>query len=221
MMTAEIWPSQAEIVRRAMAAGEAVSFDELLLVRDLAGRWARHLEPPPGAVPRPAAALLLLYPQDGELHIPLTLRTSHLPTHKGQVSLPGGGIDPEDGSLEATALREAEEELGIPPSSVELLGRLSSFYIPPSNFMLTPVVGLSVTTPELRPYPGEVDLAFSASLRQLLDPATIVSEEWDLLGTRMHVPFFALGGQKVWGATAIALSEFVARLRRAGATPAR
>ncbi|MBX0326934.1 CoA pyrophosphatase [Oscillochloris sp. ZM17-4] len=215
-MSTEPWRSQADRVRRAMAAGGAVTFEELLLVRDIEGRLARQLEPPPDAVPRPAAVLLLLYPQAGELHLPLTVRAGHLPTHKGQVALPGGSTDPEDDGPAATALREAEEELGIPPASVEVLGALSSFYIPPSGFMITPVVGLSAAAPELRPHPGEVELAFSVPLSQLLDPATVVTEEWELRGMKMQVPFFALGGQKVWGATAIVLSEFVARIRRAG-----
>ncbi|MEI7644655.1 MAG: CoA pyrophosphatase [Chloroflexales bacterium] len=215
-MHREHWQAQAKTVRRAMAAGGTVAFEELLLVRDAHGHTARQLEPPPGATPRPAAALLLLYPQGGELHLPLTLRAGHLPTHKGQVSLPGGSTDPGDAGPVATALREAEEELGIPPASVEVLGVLRSFYIMPSNFMLTPVVGLSATAPELRPHPGEVELAFSVPLCQLLDPATVVTEEWELRGMRLQVPFFALAGQKVWGATAVALSEFVARMRRAG-----
>ncbi|NTW03252.1 MAG: CoA pyrophosphatase [Oscillochloris sp.] len=199
-----------------MMAGGAVTVEELLLVRDLEGRLARYLEPPPSVVPRLAAALLLLYPQDDELHVPLTVRASHLPTHRGQVSLPGGSVDPEDQGPAATALREAEEELGIPPASVEVLGALSSFYIPPSNFLLTPVVGLCSEMPVLSPHPGEVELAFSVSLRQLLDPATVVTEQWEMRGQQMQVPYFALAGQKVWGATAIALSEFVARLRKVG-----
>jgi len=105
------WHSQAAIVRRAMADGGATTLAELLLMRDTQGHMARHLEPPPGATPRPAAALLLLYPQDGELYVPLTVRTGHLPTHKGQVALPGGSLDPEDDGPVSTALREAEEEL--------------------------------------------------------------------------------------------------------------
>lgn len=213
-MLAANWQSQAALVRRAMAADGAVSVEELLLVRDSEGRLARQLDPPPGAVPRPAAALLLLYPQDGELHLPLTVRSSQLPTHRGQVALPGGSTDPDDEGPAHTALREAEEELGIPPESVDVIGALSSFYIPPSRYMLTPIVGISASTPALRPHPGEVDLAFSAPLRQLFDPQVIVTEEWDLHGVRMQVPFFALGGQKVWGATAIVLSELVARIRR-------
>ena len=210
------WHSQAAIVRRAMADGGATTLAELLLMRDTQGHMARHLEPPPGATPRPAAALLLLYPQDGELYVPLTVRTGHLPTHKGQVALPGGSIDPEDDGPASTALREAAEELGIPPASVEVLGTLRSFYIQPSNFMLTPVVGMSATAPEMLPHPGEVELVFSVPLRQLLDPASIVTEEWDLHGMRLQVPFVALAGQKVWGATAVALSDLVARVRRVG-----
>ncbi len=213
-MSTEHWQSQATSVRRAMADNSVVTFAELLLMRDAHGHMAPQMEPPSGAVPRSAAALLLLYPQDGELRVPLTVRTGHLPTHKGQVSLPGGSTDPDDDGPAATALREAEEELGIPPASVEVLGVLSSFYITPSNFMLTPVVGLSTTAPDLRPHPGEVELVFSVPLRQLLDPASIITEEWDLHGMRLQVPFFALAGQKVWGATAVALSEFVARLRK-------
>jgi 8-oxo-dGTP pyrophosphatase MutT (NUDIX family) len=212
----EYWQAQADSVRRAMAAGGAVTLEELLMVRDVEGRLARQMEPPPGAVPRPAAALLLLYPEGGELHLPLTVRSSHMPTHRGQVSLPGGSTDPGDDGPAATALREAEEELGISPATVEVLGALTSFYIQPSNFLLTPVVGLSAEAPVLRPHPDEVELAFTTPLRQLLDPATIVTEEWELRGMRVQVPFFALSGQKVWGATAIVLSEFVARLRRAG-----
>ncbi|WP_129630561.1 NUDIX hydrolase [Candidatus Oscillochloris fontis] len=208
------WQIQAAWLRRAMAAQAAVTLADLLLPRDVDGQIARQMAAPPHVVPRRAAALILLFPQDDHLHLPLTLRTSHLPTHRGQVSLPGGAIDPGDASAEAAALREAHEELGIDPGMVEVLGCLSSFYIPPSNFMLTPVVGLCAQAPTLQPHPGEVELAFTVALDQLLDPATVVVEEWQMQGVPVRVPYFALAGQKVWGATAIALSELVARLRR-------
>ncbi len=208
------WQSQAERVRHAVASPEPVALDDLLLPHDLDGNVTRHLTVPPHAQPRQAAALLLLYPHEEHLHLPLTLRASHLPTHRGQVSLPGGAIDPDDPSIEAAALREAHEELGVDPTLVEVVGRLGSFYIPPSNFMLNPVVGLATQAPTLRPHPGEVDLAFIVALDQLLSPATVVVEEWEMQGIRVRVPYFALAGQKVWGATAIVLSELVARLRR-------
>lgn len=210
------WQTQAAWVRRAVAAQAPVALDDLLLPRDLHDEIARHLLPPPHVQPRQAAALLLFYPQNDRLHLPLTLRTSHLPTHRGQVSLPGGAIDPTDASVAAAALREAHEELGIDPALVEVVGCLRSFYIPPSNFMLTPVVGLATQAPPLQPNAGEVELAFEVALDQLLDPATVVVEEWQMQGVTVRVPYYALAGQKVWGATAIALSELVARLRYEG-----
>jgi hypothetical protein len=97
-----------------------------------------------------------------------------------------------------------------------VLGLLSAFYIPPSNNLLTPVVGLNLGEPNLRPDPDEVEAAFSVPLRTLLDPATVREEVWERRELRMRVPFFALEGYKVWGATALLLSELVARLRRAG-----
>src|SRR5690606_14682784 len=92
-------------------------------------------------------------------------------------------------------------------------------YIPPSNFRITPIVGFSAQPPELKPNTSEVSAVLTSTLRHLLDPATVVEEEWNLRGEQVHVLYFAIGGQKVWGATAIILSEFVARLRRVLQTP--
>lgn len=207
---------QTAALRAAMADPAPPTLEELLIMRDLAGRSLRPLQPPPGTTPREAAALLLLYPSDGELWLPLTVRSARLTTHRGEVSLPGGGSDPEDDGPIATALREAWEELGIDSAHVEVLGTLSPFYIPPSNNRLTPVVGLSLSEPELRPDPDEVAAAFSVPLRLLFDPATIREEIWERRDVAARVPFFALEGYKVWGATALLLSELVARLRRTG-----
>jgi 8-oxo-dGTP pyrophosphatase MutT (NUDIX family) len=206
---------QIAALRRAMADPAPVAIEELLVLRDLGGASIRPMLPPPGVTPREAAVLVLLYPSEGEL-LPLTVRSARLTTHRGEVSLPGGGTDPEDGGPIGTALREAWEELGIRPANVEVLGTLSAFYIPPSNNRLTPVVGLSSGELDLRPDPDEVEAAFSVPLRILLDPATVQEEVWERRGLRMRVPFFALEGYKVWGATALLLSELVARLRRAG-----
>lgn len=208
------WQRRVEQVRRALADPAPVAMEELLLLRDRAGHLARQMEPGPGITPREAAALLLLYPQDDDLWLPLTVRSAALPLHRGEVSLPGGRVDPEDAGPVAAALREAHEELGIVPAEVEVVGALSAFYIPPSNFRLTPVVGLATAPPTLVPNPMEVEAVFSVPLARLLDPATIVVEEWTWRGLPMLVPFFALEGYKVWGATALLLSEFLARLRR-------
>jgi 8-oxo-dGTP pyrophosphatase MutT (NUDIX family) len=208
--------SQIAALRTAMADAVPATIEELLVLRTLDGQPMRPMQPPGDVTPRESAALLLLYPGDGELWLPLTVRSARLTTHRGEVSLPGGGSDPEDGGPVGTALREAWEELGIKPANVEVLGILSTFYIPPSNNRLTPVVGLSLAEPDLRPDPDEVEAAFSVPLRTLLDPATIREEVWERRDFRMRVPFFALEGYKVWGATALLLSELVVRLRRAG-----
>lgn len=215
-MEAEIWQGQAARVRQAIAHPDPPTIEDLLVLRDLDGRLVRQMDPPPGVTPRESAALLLLYPLQGELWLPLTVRSSRLTTHRGEVSLPGGGADPGDTGPAHTALREAEEELGIDPAGVEVVGQLSSFYIPPSNNRLTPVVGLSATTPDLRPDPHEVEAAFVVPLRLLLDEATVQEEVWERRGVQMRVPYFLLEGYKVWGATALLLSELVVRLRRVG-----
>lgn len=207
---------QIAALRRALADQTPPAIEELLVLRDLEGRLMRPMLPPPGVTPREAAALLLLYPSDGELWLPLTVRSARLTTHRGEVSLPGGGADPGDDGPAGTALREAWEELGVEPANVEVLGALTPFYIPPSNNRLTTVVGLSVGVPALRPDPDEVEAAFSVPLRALLDPATVQEEVWERRGAELRVPFYALEGYKVWGATALLLSELVARLRRAG-----
>ena len=213
-MNDSLLASQIAALRQAMADPTPLEAEQLLILRDLAGRPLRPMLPPEGVTPREAAALLLLYPHDGELWLPLTVRSARLTTHRGEVSLPGGGADPGDAGPSATALREAWEELGIEPASVELLGTLTAFYIPPSNNRLTPVVGLSAAAPTLRPDPREVESAFSVPLRALLDPATVREELWERQGVQLRVPFFELGGHKVWGATALLLSELVAKLRR-------
>lgn len=201
-------------VRRALADTTPITFDDLLVLRDPSGHLARSMQPGPGVVPREAAVLLLLYPYGSDLWFPLTVRSSWLPQHRSEVSLPGGRIEPADASPIAAALREADEELGIATPSVEVFGTLNKIYIPPSNFHITPVVGFTPRPPVLTPNPREVDHVFAVSLAQLCDPATVQVEEWTRREFHMLVPFFALKGYKVWGATALLLSEFIVRLQR-------
>jgi 8-oxo-dGTP pyrophosphatase MutT (NUDIX family) len=184
-------------------------------VRDLAGRLMRGFDPPAGVEPRLGAVLLLLYPDNSDLRLPLTVRSDLLPSHSGEVSLPGGALEPDEHDPASAALRECHEELGVEPGSITVWGTLSQLYIPPSNFRITPVVGFSADTPALRPNDAEVSAVITVTVRELLDPALVREERWTLRGTEVHVPFFAIAGHKVWGATAIVLSEFVARMRRA------
>jgi 8-oxo-dGTP pyrophosphatase MutT (NUDIX family) len=207
--------SWAQLVQAALQPGLTVPLDQLLLVRDRAGQFVRRFEPPEGAVPRLGAVLALLYPDGEDLRLPLTVRSQHLRSHRGEVSLPGGAIDPdEDGPIRA-ALRECHEELGVDPTQVAVWGTLSSFYIQPSNFQITPVVGFCDQAPELTPNHAEVSAVITVTLRELLDPAIVLAEHRQLRGIDVIVPYFAIAGHKVWGATAVVLSEFVARMRQA------
>lgn len=164
--------------------------------------------------PRPGGVVLLLYPHRQHLHLVLTRRADTLSNHKGQISLPGGQRDPGE-TPEVTALRELHEELGIEPDQVDVLGRLTPLYIPPSNYCIYPVVGYVAERPCFRPNPAEVAHVLEVPLSALLDPDTVREEEWSLRDEAVRVPFFAIAGHKVWGATAMVLAEFVELLRGA------
>jgi 8-oxo-dGTP pyrophosphatase MutT (NUDIX family) len=210
------WQHVLVLVSQALNDQTPVDQRMLLLPRspDAPDSVLRKMAPDAGVTPREAAALALFYPQDDDLRLLLTVRSKTLARHSGEVSLPGGAVDPDDGNLVATALRETREELGISPAAVEVWGQLSTVYIAASNFLLTPMVGFLPTSPRLSPCSLEIEEVFSVPLGQLLDPATVVEEEWTIDGTPMIVPYFALHGHKVWGATALVLSELVARIRR-------
>ena len=174
----------------------------------------RPLDPSPGVEPRQAGVLLLLYPVHGALHLVLTIRTSNLNHHSGQISLPGGGWEEGDTSLQETALREAQEEIGIVTNGLELLGSLTPLYIPPSNNVIHPFVAYAAQRPTFHPDPSEVAGLLEVPLHLLLDPETRREEDWIWRGAPLHVPFYAVGQHKVWGATAIVLAEFLALLAR-------
>ena len=161
---------------------------------------------------RAGGVLLLLYPIDGRLHLVLTRRTEHLPSHQGQISLPGGAQEAGE-SFEETALREVHEELNVDPAGVQVLGRLTPLYIAPSNYCIRPVVGYTPARPAFCPNPCEVAEVLEVSLAKLLDPSVVHEEDWRLRGVTVRVPFFAVNEHKVWGATAMVLAEFVELLR--------
>jgi 8-oxo-dGTP pyrophosphatase MutT (NUDIX family) len=171
----------------------------------------------PAEVPedaRPAAALLLLYPGDGAAALALTVRASHLPQHAGQVCLPGGANEPGE-SIEATALREAAEEVGLDAAAVMLLGRLTPLHIPVSGFVLHPVVALTEAQPHFAPAPYEVARVLHVPLPVLADPRAVRMRVRRHEGRDYEVPYFLLDGEVVWGATAMVLAEFLAILGHA------
>jgi 8-oxo-dGTP pyrophosphatase MutT (NUDIX family) len=168
--------------------------------------WSPDDQP---AEARRAAALVLLYPGTTGPAIALTERHADLPHHPGQISLPGGGLMAGE-SPRAAALREAEEEIGVPSDHVRLLGPLSSLWIPVSNFVLHPFVAVTDTMPAFVPHPREVAAIVEADLARLLDRASIQWASRDRRGQHIDYPYFDVGGRTVWGATAMVLSEFVA-----------
>ncbi|MEM1115484.1 MAG: CoA pyrophosphatase [Bacteroidota bacterium] len=174
---------------------------------------------------RPAATLLLLYPEaDGAAHFALTVRQPSLRAHSGQVSLPGGSLEPGE-TPEDAARREAFEEVGVDPEAVEILGRLTPLYIPPSGFSVWPVVAATPRRPSFVAQEAEVAALVEVPVAHLLDPAMRRHRARDLGGQAYEVPFFRLGGQEVWGATAMMLAEAAVvladatRSSRAGTRP--
>jgi 8-oxo-dGTP pyrophosphatase MutT (NUDIX family) len=173
--------------------------------------------PEDGAPLRPAAALLLIYPHAGEWHVPLTVRGSGLRHHTGQVSLPGGRLDRPDESVEQAALREAQEEIGIAPSTVEIIGRLTPVPIAVSGHLLHPVVGASVTRPPFTLAAHEVERLIEVPITRLLQPDVVAWEKRVRSQSPteiQRVPYFEIDGGRIWGATAMVLAEFMAVLDR-------
>jgi 8-oxo-dGTP pyrophosphatase MutT (NUDIX family) len=161
--------------------------------------------------PVPAAVLVPII-MHTEPSLLLTKRTSHLKNHAGQVSFPGGRIDPEDTSPEAAALREAAEEIALDPSRVEIVGRMDE-YVTGTGFIITPVIGLLPPGLHLRPSPDEVEAVFEFPFSALLDPATPrrqkqhVRGQWREYWVWPHPEYF------IWGATAAIMQHLAGTLR--------
>ena len=156
---------------------------------------------------RQGAVLLLLYQTADGIALPVERRSEQLLHHGGQISLPGGTREPGDASLVDTALREAQEELGIEPGQVRLLGPMTPLYVPVSQHLVHPFVGCHLADPVYRPNSSEVAEVIEFPLRLLLNPDMQAVEYRQMRGERVRVPFYQVGEHKVWGATAMILSE--------------
>lgn len=160
--------------------------------------------------PRKGAVLMLFYPDENNTLLPFIKRTDYEGTHGGQVAFPGGKWEESDKDLSQTALRETEEEIGIDRLKIKLLGKLSDLFIPPSNFLVSPYIGFVEDKPTFIPDPFEVERIISCPIDMLTDKANrkegeiLVRKEY-----RLHAPYFEIEQQKVWGATAMMLSEFM------------
>jgi 8-oxo-dGTP pyrophosphatase MutT (NUDIX family) len=175
-----------------------------------------YLKAPPEA--NQAGVLALLYPKQAEWHIVLIERGSSNPNdrHRGQISFPGGRYEEQDQYLSNTALREAEEEVGVDAGQVELLGPLTDLYIPVSNFQVAPYVGFTEITPRFVPQEEEVQGILEVPVRELIRPENLKMKDLIIREgfTLKQVPYFHLMNKVVWGATAMMLSELVEVIKR-------
>ena len=160
------------------------------------------------APPKPGSVLILIYEINGMYHIPFIKRPDYMGAHSGQVSFPGGKAEPGEGDIE-TALREANEEIGINTNSITVVGKLSNFFVFPSNFMITPVVAVANELPSFEPDPHEVERIIHGRVNDLLPEDAIKDKEILAANVyRMMAPHFEIDGEIVWGATAMMLNEF-------------
>lgn len=205
---------QGAIARALAATQRPISVDEQLMPRRGGGPELPPIDRATFPTARAAATLLLVYPSGGELVIPLTVRRDDLPDHPGEISLPGGAVDPGDRDLEATALREASEEVGLAPDGIRVIGRLDPVWIPVSNFELVPIVATVEAAPTLAPHEAEVERVIEFPLSRLLAADSITVEQFDIRGFVLEAGVYRWGEVRVWGATARTLGMFGTVLRQ-------
>lgn len=170
---------------------------------------ARKLTPPP----KESAVLAVFHKYNGEDHLLLMRRTVYPGVHSGQIAFPGGKREPQDADLQATALREFAEETGADLSRVEVVGTLSSVFIPPSRTVVSPFVGWAESLGRLRPDPREVAALLHVPLREVLDPASLQHKLIQMAtGHQAMAAYWHLNGETVWGATALMIAELRAVL---------
>jgi len=175
--------------------------------------YGRYFGPAP-AKARPAAVLVLLY-FDREWKLPLTLRPHDIAVHANQVSLPGGTIDSAETS-EHAALRELDEELGVPANEVTVLGEMSPLFLFRTNFAIQPWLAIAENKPAWRINPLEVATLLEVPLSALLDPASRIVCHREQFGVRFQAPAFTFDGHEIWGATSMILGELVQLLSDVG-----
>jgi 8-oxo-dGTP pyrophosphatase MutT (NUDIX family) len=180
-------------------------------------RTALRLKADPDELTRKSAVLLLFYPEADQIFLPMIVRPVYTGVHSGQVAFPGGRMEDTDRDLPDTALREAHEEIGIPPATVEVLGLLSPLFIPASNYIVYPVVGAIDVRPDFNTDPREVAQLLEIPLNDLLDATRIGTKEIVVRDNiTIQAPFYDLQGQMVWGASAMILSELLVVLEEIG-----
>lgn len=201
-----------------------IPYEELIreeLKKELPGSEAQYKMAPglrlksrSGTSVKKAAVLILLYPKGKSLYTVFIRRPKYFGIHSGQISLPGGKMEQNDTDVAVTALREAEEELGINRQDVKILGQLSPLLIPVSNMLVYPVVGFIADKPIFHPQQFEVAELIETAIEEFLRPGVIQDKIEMIRLTRAVVPFYNIRGHHIWGATAMIMSEFTELLRR-------
>ncbi|TBW28939.1 CoA pyrophosphatase [Gramella sp. KN1008] len=162
-----------------------------------------------GRNPQEAGVMAVFYPgRDLQTHLVLILRKSYKGVHSNQIGFPGGRVEAQDRDLRDTALRETEEEVGIPQDQIEVIKELSRLYIPPSNFWVQPYLGIVEKTPLLTPQESEVEEILEVRLTDFMNEENMISETLSTsYAKNIEVPAYKLNGHIVWGATGMMLSE--------------
>jgi 8-oxo-dGTP pyrophosphatase MutT (NUDIX family) len=170
----------------------------------------RRFESPLREDIRKSGVLILFFPENRHVYFPLIKRPEYPGFHSGQVAFPGGKMEIGDENIIQTALREAEEEIGIDRRQVSVLGQLSDLYIPTSNFLVTPIIGYVESRPDLVGDVHEVAKILLTDLNYILGPEVRKEKILNLeRGVKLNAPYFEIDGEVVWGATAMILSELI------------
>lgn len=194
------------------------------LQQELPGNNAHNKMLPPGrrlksfdhelSSVKQSSVLVLIFPVNDKLYTCLTKRPSTMKYHPGQISFPGGKVEKEDISAEMTALREAREEVGIDTSSIEVLGKLSDFYLEISKFSIHPFLAWSDQKPEFLLNSDEVEELVLFPLSDFIENENILETELQTLTGMLWVKYFPFNDKMVWGATAMILSELIEILKK-------
>ncbi|WP_221390716.1 CoA pyrophosphatase [Dyadobacter sp. NIV53] len=168
---------------------------------------------------RKSAVLILFYPHKDEIYFPLILRPAYDGVHSGQVAFPGGRYELSDENLIRTALREAQEEIGLRLTDVKILGSLTELFIPPSNFFVLPVVATIPYRPDFYPDAREVEDIFEIKLDEISNINIVGSSNIQIRGEQVYAPHYEIQGYKIWGATAMMISELLTVINASDTSP--
>lgn len=164
--------------------------------------------------PKTSAVLSLFYPKEDEAHVLLIVRSAYPGVHSSQIAFPGGKKETEDLDLKQTALRETNEEVGVNAAEVKIVKQWSDIYIPPSNFIVSPFMGIIEKRPDFLLQPDEVSAIIELPVSQLLDDRLVQNVQMSTsYATNIQVPAFVIEKHIVWGATAMILSEIKETLK--------